>query len=94
MPILRILYYNGSLVTWPVVSLTTAKFKPHILSVSGFPFSYTTNMFILMILYDFCLLPAHFYYIILYKGNVKSRVQIADPCPLWDISSGAENLVL
>jgi hypothetical protein len=28
MPILRILCYNGSLVTWTVVSLTTAKFKP------------------------------------------------------------------
>jgi hypothetical protein len=28
MPILRILCYNGSLVTWTVVGLTTAKFKP------------------------------------------------------------------
>jgi hypothetical protein len=28
MPILRILCYNGSLVTWTVVSLTTAKFNP------------------------------------------------------------------
>jgi hypothetical protein len=27
-PILRVLCYNGSLVTWTVVSLTTAKFKP------------------------------------------------------------------
>jgi hypothetical protein len=27
MPILRILCYNGSLVTWTVVGLTTAKFK-------------------------------------------------------------------
>jgi hypothetical protein len=36
MPILHILRYNGSLVTWMVVSLTTAKFKPLIFSVSGF----------------------------------------------------------
>jgi hypothetical protein len=28
MPILRILCYNGNLVTWTVVSLITAKFKP------------------------------------------------------------------
>jgi hypothetical protein len=32
MPILRILCYNGSLVTWTVVGLTTAKFKPLIFS--------------------------------------------------------------
>jgi hypothetical protein len=31
MPILRILCYNGSLVTWTVVGLTTAKFKPLLL---------------------------------------------------------------
>jgi hypothetical protein len=28
MPVLRILHYNGNLVTWSAVSLTTAKFKP------------------------------------------------------------------
>jgi hypothetical protein len=33
MPILRIVCYNGSLVNWPIVSLTTAKFKPLIFSV-------------------------------------------------------------
>jgi hypothetical protein len=37
MSILRILCYNGSLVTWTAVSLTTAKFKPLILSFSGSP---------------------------------------------------------
>jgi hypothetical protein len=53
MPILRILFYNGS--------LTTAKFTPLIFSVSRFALSYTTNMFILMVLYDFCLSPAQLY---------------------------------
>jgi hypothetical protein len=43
------------------MSLTTAKFKPLIFSMFGFTLSYTTNMFILMILYDFCLLSAKFY---------------------------------
>jgi hypothetical protein len=40
-PILLILRYNGSLVTWTVLSLTTAKFKPLIFSMSGFTLSYT-----------------------------------------------------
>jgi hypothetical protein len=39
MPNLRILCYNGSLVIWTVVSLTTAKFKPLIFSMSGFTLS-------------------------------------------------------
>jgi hypothetical protein len=63
MPILRILCYNGSVVTWTVVSLTTAKFKSLIFSIYGFTLSYTANTFILMILYDFCLLPAQFYWL-------------------------------
>jgi hypothetical protein len=56
--ILLVLWYNGSLITCTVVSLTTAKFKPLVFSMSGFALSHTSNMFILMILYDFCLLPA------------------------------------
>jgi hypothetical protein len=55
MPILRILCYNGSLVTWTVVSFTPAKFKPLIFSVSCFALSYTANMFILRILCEFML---------------------------------------
>jgi hypothetical protein len=47
-----------------------------------------------MILYDFCLSAAQFCYLIVYKRKVESRVQIADRCPPWKISSGAENLVL
>jgi hypothetical protein len=35
-------------------------------------------MFILMILYDFCLLPTQFCYMIVYIRRVESRVQIAD----------------
>jgi hypothetical protein len=37
MPILQTLCYNSSLVTWTVVSLTTAKFKPLIFSLSWLP---------------------------------------------------------
>jgi hypothetical protein len=57
MPILRILCYNGSLVIWSVIRLTTKKFKPLTFSMSGFTLSYTANIFIRMILYDFCVSP-------------------------------------
>jgi hypothetical protein len=51
------------------------------------------NLFILMILYDFCVLPVQFCYIIVYTRKAESRVQIADRCAPWKISSGAENLI-
>jgi hypothetical protein len=57
MPISLISCYNGGLVTWTVISFTTAKFKPLLFSMSAFALSYAANMFILVILYDFCLLP-------------------------------------
>jgi hypothetical protein len=74
MPTLRILFYNGSLVTWTVASLTTAKFKPLIFPMSRFALSYTMNIFILMILFDFCLSPAQFCYkrIIVYIRKVEA----------------------
>jgi hypothetical protein len=40
------------------------KFEPLIFSVSGFALYYAGNMFILIILCDFCLLPAQFFYIV------------------------------
>jgi hypothetical protein len=52
IPILRNLCYNDSLITWTVVSLTTFKFKPLIFCMSVVAFSYTANMFILMILWE------------------------------------------
>jgi hypothetical protein len=94
MPILSIFCYNGSLVTWTVVSLATAKFNPLIFSLSGFALSYTANMFILMTLYDFCLFSCTILlYINVYIRKVESCAQIADRCAPWKISIGAENLV-
>jgi hypothetical protein len=46
MPILFSLWYNGSLVTWTVVSLTATKCKPPIFSVSVFALSYVANIVI------------------------------------------------
>jgi hypothetical protein len=85
---------NGSIVTWTVVSLSIAKFKPLIFSVSGFALSYAENMFILMILYVFCLLYVKSCYIIIYIWQVESRVKIKGQCAPWKISNDTENLVL
>jgi hypothetical protein len=62
--------------------------------MSGFALSYTANKFILVILYDFSLLPAQFCYMVVYIWKVESRVQIMDWCAPWKIFSSAENLVL
>jgi hypothetical protein len=56
LPILFSLCYNGSLVTWKAVSLTTSKFNPLIFLMSGFALSCAADLAILMILYDFCLI--------------------------------------
>jgi hypothetical protein len=50
--------YCGSLDTLTVVCLTAAKFKPLEFSVRGFALSNGANIFIIMILYDLCLLSA------------------------------------
>jgi hypothetical protein len=62
--------------------------------MSDFALSYIANIFILMILYDFCLLPSQFCYTIVYIRKVENRVQIADRCAPWKISNCAKNLVL
>jgi hypothetical protein len=41
--------------------MTAANFKPLMFSVSGFTLSNVQNIFIFMILDDFCLLPALFF---------------------------------
>jgi hypothetical protein len=47
--------YNGSLVIWTVVCLTATKFKPLVLSVPAFALSNIANIYIFVVLYDFCL---------------------------------------
>jgi hypothetical protein len=75
-----------------VVCLTDAKINPFIFSVSGFPFSDVANICIFMILYDLCLLPAHFRYVIINIRHLESHVQLADRCALYKCTKGAENL--
>jgi hypothetical protein len=49
-------------------------------------------MFIFVILYDFCWLPAQFCYIIVYVRKVESCVQIADRCAPWKIATDGRSL--
>jgi hypothetical protein len=49
--------YNGSLVTWAVVCLTTIKFKPLIFPVLGLTLSSVENICIFMVLYESWLHP-------------------------------------
>jgi hypothetical protein len=65
-----------------------------IFSISSFTLSYTANMFILMIPYDFGLFPAQFCYTIIYMWKVKSCVEIADRSAPWKIFNFSQNFVL
>jgi hypothetical protein len=56
-PIISLSCYNGSLVPWTVACLTAAKSKPLIFLVSGFALYNVANIYIFIILYDFCLFP-------------------------------------
>jgi hypothetical protein len=58
---LTLCYIGNSLVTWTIVSLTAATFKPLLSPLSGFALSYAANVFIFMLLYDLCLLSAQFF---------------------------------
>jgi hypothetical protein len=44
-------------------------------------------------LYDVCLSPAQFRYVILYIQKIESRVQIADRCAPTKFSNGSQKLV-
>jgi hypothetical protein len=88
------LHYNDSLITWTVVHMTAAKLKPLIFSISGFALSNVKNIFIFMILDDFCLLSAWLYYVIINVWNLENLMHIANLCAPRKISNGEENLIL
>jgi hypothetical protein len=49
--------YDGSLDIWMVKNIITTKFKSLVISMSIFALPRIANIFIFMILNDFCLLP-------------------------------------
>jgi hypothetical protein len=60
----------------------------------GFALPSAVNMFILMTLYDFGLLPAQLCYITIHIQRAESSVQIMGWCATWEIENGAEPLLL
>jgi hypothetical protein len=74
--------------------MTAAKFKPFVFPVSGFALSNIANIFILMILYDFCLLPALFCYVIVNVRNLESHMNITDRRAPRKTAKDAKNLIL
>jgi hypothetical protein len=81
--------YNGSLVTWTVISLNLLYFL-----CQGSP----CPMLRTFALSWFCMTSAcclhKFCNIIIYVQKFESHVQIANRCAPWKISNGAENSVL
>jgi hypothetical protein len=84
---------NSSLDIWTVVNMTPAKFKPFVFPMSGFALSNIGNIFVVMILYDFCLLPAWFCYVFVNVRNLESHMHI-DRCAPCKTVNGAKNLNL
>jgi hypothetical protein len=74
--------------TWTFIHMTAAKFKPLIISVSGFALSNVTNNFIFMILDDLCLLSAWFCYVIINIWHTKSRMNSCS----WNSSCGRQTV--
>jgi hypothetical protein len=68
------LFIYDTLDTWSIVRLTATKFEPFKFSVLGFVFAYISNIQIFMILYDFCLFPACFGYIIVKVRNLERQM--------------------
>jgi hypothetical protein len=62
--------------------------------VLGFTFFDVANICVYMILYDFCLLPATFCYVVINIQHVESHVPLVGQCVPWKFANGAENLVL
>jgi hypothetical protein len=87
-------YYNGCLVTWRVACFIVTKFGPHTFSVRASPFP-IWKICIFVILYDLCLLPPQFHYVITNIRYLENSVELADRCAPRIFNNGAaDNLVL
>jgi hypothetical protein len=86
-PISGSLRYNGSLVAWTVVCLTVAKFKPLMLSMSGFALSNIANIFIVNVL-EWLLLVACIILSYSHKRTVNGKPWIVLLCTAPYISIG------
>jgi hypothetical protein len=60
----------------------------------GLALSNIANIFIFMILDDFCLLPAWFCHVIIDLQNLESHMHTVDRCTPLKIDNSVENLIL
>jgi hypothetical protein len=67
--IMPTLYTNGNLDTWKILCLIATKFEPFVFPVLGFYFVYVSDIYIIVSLYDFRLLPTYFCYVTLGVRN-------------------------
>jgi len=75
---LKVFFCCGSLYACTVICLTATKFELFKFSVLGFVFTYISNIQTIVILYEFCLFPAYFGYIIINVWNLECQIQSAD----------------
>jgi hypothetical protein len=56
-----------------IICLTTiTQFEPFVFPMLGFIFAYVSDIYIIMSLYDFCLLPTYFCYVIINVRNLET----------------------
>jgi hypothetical protein len=78
--------HSGILLTWMIVCLTTAKHECLKFSLSGFTFSHVAYICSFMILYDLCLLPAQFRYVIINIQYLEIQCNSRTGVRLWNLS--------
>jgi hypothetical protein len=61
----------GSLDTWTIICLTATKLEPFVFPMLGFLFAYVSDIYIVLNLYNFCLLPTYFCYVIVNVWNLE-----------------------
>jgi hypothetical protein len=54
-----------------IVYLIATKYEPFMFPMLGFVFAHVSNIYIIVILYDFCLLPAYLGYVIVNVWNLE-----------------------
>jgi len=47
-----------------MIACLTAKYEPFLFPILGFVFAYVSDIYVIVDLHDFCLLPAYFCYVI------------------------------
>jgi hypothetical protein len=82
-PLLYCFFLYSSLDLRTIVYLTATKFQSFVFSVLCLTVSYAADIFVIVILNDFCLFPANFCYEVINIRNLELRMHIPGLCSLW-----------